>query len=47
MEHEGLRRSRADFRIYALGVLLVLLTSILRAIASVTSNLTSANVSAL
>jgi hypothetical protein len=45
MEHSGLRQSRSAFRTYAVGVLLVLLATVLRAVTSVTSNLTSANVS--
>lgn len=47
MEHEGLRRSEEAFKIYALGVLLVLLTAMLRAYSQVSSNLTSARVRGL
>jgi hypothetical protein len=45
MENEGAKQSKVQFRMYALGVLLVLLATILRAVTQVTSNLTSANVS--
>jgi hypothetical protein len=45
MEHSGLRQSRSAFRTYAVGVLLVLLATVLRAVTSVTSNLFSATVS--
>jgi hypothetical protein len=46
MEHSGLCQSRSAFRTYAVGVLLVLLATVLRAVTSVTSNLISAKVSA-
>jgi hypothetical protein len=46
MEHSGLRQSRSAFRTYAVGVVLVLLATVLRAVTSVTSNLISAKVSA-
>jgi hypothetical protein len=45
MENEGAKQSQEEFRMYALGVVLVLLATILRAATQVTSNLTSANVS--
>jgi hypothetical protein len=47
MENEGAKQSKEQFRMYALSVVLVLLATILRAVTQVTSNLTSANVSAI
>ena len=47
MEHGGRGSGRVAFRVYVLGVLLVLLTTMLRAFSQVTSNLASANVNLL